>query len=195
MVEQPPLAWKATRKAGQATAAPQHPVARDHDGDGVATHRSAHGPGAPGATDGPGQRPIGLRVSMGNLLECRPHGLLEGGAREGNRQRKPGSVSGQPLGELFRRCIEDGVRTIGCRDARRRRVFGKGDGQKRVRPTHQPQRSQWRVHAPTPHCVSNPCAVAHKIDESEVPTPASCGKEGARPVRPRTRPTARRRQG
>ena len=63
-----PIAGEATTVPGQGPIRPDDTVAGDHDGHGIRSNRTTHGPGGLGAAQSSGNIPIGPSFAPGDLL-------------------------------------------------------------------------------------------------------------------------------
>lgn len=98
--QQPLLSGKAAGIPRKATVRPHHPVAGDHDGNGVVPHRTADSLGA-GTAEDPGQVSVGDGLPPGNLPEKAKYFLPERRACGQESWKKirfrPGKVYIQPF--------------------------------------------------------------------------------------------------
>ena len=102
-LEQRALRREAAGVAGQRAVGADHPVAGDDDRQRVAAGRGADGAGPVGAPQRPGDRPVALRLAVGDRGDLLPDRPLEAAAAaRRQRQLELAPLAGEVLLELGR---------------------------------------------------------------------------------------------
>src|SRR5690606_27421048 len=100
-VEEVALAVEAAAVAGEVARGADDAVTGHDHADRVAAVGETYGAGGGRLAQRCGDLPVGGRLSVGDLLEQRPHPLLEGRPVEDQRQIEFGQLPGEVGGELF----------------------------------------------------------------------------------------------